>query len=80
MQSSVMTCLTALPLLFLLLSFIFVQSTLSLDFKGGNSKTYSQCEKCKIVVDSFKEVSVELHLFSSFINLSFSGPQTDCKR
>lgn len=54
-QSSVMTCLTALPLLFLLLSFIFVQSTLSLDFKGGNSKTYSQCEKCKIVVDSFKE-------------------------
>ncbi|XP_017485388.1 PREDICTED: cysteine-rich with EGF-like domain protein 2 [Rhagoletis zephyria] len=30
-------------------------STLSLDFKGGNSKTYSQCEKCKIVVDSFKE-------------------------
>lgn len=57
-------------LFYSLLSLIFVQSTLSLDFKGENSKTFSQCEKCKIVVESFKDVSV-FTVFCSFLNTFF---------
>ena len=51
---------------YLFVSIILFQHALSLDLKSDNHRNYNQCEKCKMVVDSFKEVSVYLAVLTLF--------------
>lgn len=40
---------------------------------GTNSKTLNPCERCRIVVDSFREVSLAKIFFIFISNVLFSG-------
>lgn len=79
---SFMTCNSARPpscllkciFFYLALSLISFQLVTSIDFKGGNSNHhFTLCDKCKIVVESFKEVSVTDSLRNLFSDPVFAS-------